>query len=306
MLRRYVAFLVVFAAPFSAFAVSLYFSPASQTVSVGQTFSVDVDVSSPDVAMNAAAGDVSFPTSKLKVVSISTVNSAMNLWVQNPTFSNAPAAPDVDFAGIVLSPGFIGDSGNVIRIRFQALATGNAVLSFSVGSVLANDGSGTNILDSLETANIKIVPAVAPTGTAALPTSTGNGIAINSGTIPVTPAPLTSTPIFPTSTQVRSPWWKSGLFVTWGLIGLLATLWLVIIAGLIDYAVTVRRGEEEMVVDAARERQELHDDVQRIERELGANPIAPGIPIPPIVKEKQDIIHKEIEHLEEDLKKRRE
>lgn len=194
MLRRYgivggfavmLAMVGVFAFAGSAFAASLYFSPASENVAVGQNFTVAVEVSSPDQAMNAASGDISFPSNKLRVLSVSNTASAMNLWVQNPSFSNSVSGGDINFAGVALNPGFIGTGGNVITIRLQAVAVGSAQLSFSTGSVLANDGNGTNILDSMGVSNITIVPAAAATVPAPAPAT------------PSVLAPVTASPPLP-------------------------------------------------------------------------------------------------------------
>lgn len=188
--KRALALFVFLLAPLPAFAATLTFSPAAAIVTAGTTFTVAVEVSSPDQAMNAASGDVSFPTNKLRALSVSNSNSVMSLWVQNPTFSNAAGAGDVNFAGVVLNPGFTGADGNVVTIRFQALAAGNAALSFADGSVLANDGNGTNILSSLGTANITIVPAP-PAPTSSVDTTPPNPFSITEVTIdPSDPQPV--------------------------------------------------------------------------------------------------------------------
>jgi hypothetical protein len=124
---------------------SISFSPSSGSFDVGSTFSVRVLVSSPGVSMNAVSGVVSFPSDKISVISVSKTNSIVNLWVQDPSFSNVQGT--VNFEGIVLNPGFAGSNGQVITITFRTTAPGISLLSFLSGSVLANDGSGTNILD---------------------------------------------------------------------------------------------------------------------------------------------------------------
>ena len=146
----------------AAQAVTLYFSPSSGSHAVGTTFSVSVYVSSADQAMNAASGVISFPSDKLEVASLSKTGSIFSLWVQEPSFSNS--AGTVNFEGIVLNPGFTGANGKAIAITFRAKAAGNAPLTFSSGSALANDGKGTNILASLETASFSlgIAEPVAP------------------------------------------------------------------------------------------------------------------------------------------------
>jgi len=147
----------------SAEAASLYFSPSSGSYTVGSAFSVSVYISSAEQAMNAAFGIISFPQDKLEATSLSKSGSIFSLWVQEPSFSNA--AGTINFEGIVLNPGFTGATGKVISINFRAKAAGVATLNFSSGSVLANDGKGTNILAGLGNAQFSLggAASTAPT-----------------------------------------------------------------------------------------------------------------------------------------------
>ena len=140
--------------PVTAQAASLYFFPSSGTHAVGTSFTVSVYVSSADQAMNAASGVISFPTDKLSVEALSKSGSVFSLWVQEPSFSNS--AGMVNFEGIVLNPGFTGVAGKIITTNFRVKAAGLANLNFSSGSVLANDGKGTNILTSLGNAQFSL------------------------------------------------------------------------------------------------------------------------------------------------------
>lgn len=127
-------------------AANLSISPASGSYSVGDSFSVNVLVSSPDQSVNAVSGSLIFPADKLQVTSISKVGSVVNFWVQEPTYSNVTGS--ADFEGVILNPGFTGASGKVVVVNFRAKASGIASISYAAGSILANDGNGTNILDS--------------------------------------------------------------------------------------------------------------------------------------------------------------
>ncbi len=144
----------IFLIPGDANAATLYFSPSSGSHSIGGSFSVSVFVSSSDQAMNAASGIISFPPEKLQVLSISKIGSIMSLWVQEPSFSNA--AGTINLEGVVLNPGFTGSSGKVITITFKVKSAGPTPLNFTSGSVLANDGNGTNILTSLGSAEFTL------------------------------------------------------------------------------------------------------------------------------------------------------
>lgn len=145
---------VFFSVSSAAHAASLYFSPSSGSYTVGGNFSVNVYVSSSDQAMNAASGIISFTNDKLEVASLSKSGSVFNLWVQEPSFSNNTGT--VNFEGIVLNPGFTGSAGKIITVNFKAMAVGDASVTFSSGSVLANDGNGTNILSSLGKAVLSV------------------------------------------------------------------------------------------------------------------------------------------------------
>lgn len=160
-----VAVSLLFVGVRNASAASLYFSPSSGSYKVGQNFSVGIYVSSLDQAMNAASGAISFSSDKLEAVSVSKTGSIMNLWVQEPSFSNSPVGGQgaASFEGIVLNPGFTGSAGKIITINFRVKSAGAGTLSFSSGSVLANDGKGTNILENLGSANFSLeVSGAAP------------------------------------------------------------------------------------------------------------------------------------------------
>ncbi len=140
-------------------AATLYPSPASGAYDVNKTFAVGIYVSSADQAANAVSGSLSFPADKLEVTGISKSGSVINLWVQEPNYS----AGTVSFEGIILNPGFKGSNGKILSISFKTKSPGTANLTFSSGSVLANDGQGSNILTSFASASFGIdVPTTGP------------------------------------------------------------------------------------------------------------------------------------------------
>ena len=104
---------------------------------------VGVYAESATVALNAVSGVIAYPQDLLDLVSVSKNQSIISLWVQEPTFSNTSGT--VRFEGIVLNPGFIGSNGKIITLTFKVKAKGSASLTFSSGSMLANDGEGTEV-----------------------------------------------------------------------------------------------------------------------------------------------------------------
>lgn len=149
-------------------AATLYLAPASGTYSVGKNFVVSVRVSTPSEAMNAADGVLNFPTDKLQVIGLSKTGSIFNLWVQDPSYSNSGATGNIHFEGVVLNPGFTGD-GKILEITFQVRSEGVASVSFASGSVLANDGEGTNIVSALNGGNYTLQKSSVPTEPGILP-----------------------------------------------------------------------------------------------------------------------------------------
>ena len=109
---RLVALAGVFCAH-SAFSGDVIIFPFRRHLSFGPELYRSVNVSSPDQPMNAAQGEISFPTGELEVLSVSKTNSILNLWVQDPTFSNYDGT--VDFSGVAVNPGFQGNNGTVLR-----------------------------------------------------------------------------------------------------------------------------------------------------------------------------------------------
>lgn len=140
--------------PAYLFAATFSFYPHSSTQNVGSTFTLDVSVESSDQAMNAASTTISFPKDKLEVVSVSKAGSIFSLWVQEPSFSNSSGT--ITFEGIVLNPGFKGESAKIISVTFRAKQEGGVNIKFLSGSILANDGTGVNILTSPGAATINI------------------------------------------------------------------------------------------------------------------------------------------------------
>lgn len=129
-----------------SYAANLTLSPSSVTTKVGKTFSVDVMVSNNVDNINAVSAALSFPQDTLQVVSLSKKSSIINLWAEEPSFSNQKGTVSIE--GVTLNPGFSKSTGKVLSITFKAVQAGNINVSIKSGSVLANDGSATDVLKS--------------------------------------------------------------------------------------------------------------------------------------------------------------
>jgi hypothetical protein len=159
----------------SAHAASLFLNPSNGTYAVGSVISVDILVNTEGETVNAISGDIAYPPSILSPVSVDTNNSIVTLWVARPTA--VPKGGLVSFEGLILNPGFLGE-GRVATVRFEVLDSGVANMVFDSGSVLANNGYGTNIARAL-------VPA-----TFTLSGNTSDRIAAGNPSLPVDPNKL--------------------------------------------------------------------------------------------------------------------
>lgn len=148
---------------------TLFASPSSGTYKTGELFSVLVSVNTGGQAINAASGQMNFDNGRLEIVSMGYSQSIFNLWTDEPSYSNA--AGTVRFSGGLPNPGFTGASGAIVRVTFRPKASGQAPVVFVSGSVLANDGKGTNILDSLKGGLFTIITPAVEKPPAAKPTA---------------------------------------------------------------------------------------------------------------------------------------
>ena len=155
------ALALVFLLPQTSLAATLSITPASGSVSVGSAITVTVRVSSTAQAMNASSGEISFPSDLLRVSSV-TKGPVLTLWVQDPSYSNIDGT--VQWTGVAPNPGYQGSGGAILSVTFVAKKAGVAQISFGSSQVLANDGSGTNILMAANPASITI--GVAPASAA--------------------------------------------------------------------------------------------------------------------------------------------
>ena len=130
----------------NAFAATLQISPGTGVYQVGSTFTARVQVQTGGQSVNASEGTLKFNPSELSVVSVNRTSSIFNLWVTEPTFSNS--AGTISFSGGVPT-GFNGTVGTVLNVTFRVKNAGSPRVSFTNGSVLANDGKGTNVLTSM-------------------------------------------------------------------------------------------------------------------------------------------------------------
>lgn len=127
-------------------AATLSISPNTGVYTTNGTFTARIAVNTQNKSINAAEGTITFNPKEVTVVSVNRTGSIFNLWVTEPTFSNS--AGTITFSG-GLPAGYTGQSGTIMNVTFRSVAAGTTRVNFKSGSVLANDGRGTNILDAM-------------------------------------------------------------------------------------------------------------------------------------------------------------
>jgi hypothetical protein len=129
----------------------------SGTHVVGDLFTLNVNVSTVDGEfLNTIEAKIKFESDKMRVISIRE-EGLMDVWPEKASYSNPNGT--ISFLGVVYNPGFTGKSGKVLSVTFKALDAGDAPISFTSASVLANDGLGTEILTASNGTNIHITEA---------------------------------------------------------------------------------------------------------------------------------------------------
>jgi hypothetical protein len=149
-----IAIAAFLSSPLAIHAASLSFSPSVSDLSVGNILSIKALVSTDGKSVNNSDAVIRFPADLLEVISVTKGSSVFPLWVEEPSFSNVEGS--VSFNGGIPNPGFVGQGKEIVSIAFRAKKQGDATLLFSDSAVRANDGLGTDILSSTQSASIRI------------------------------------------------------------------------------------------------------------------------------------------------------
>jgi hypothetical protein len=121
-------------------------------ISVGDTATIVVSASSTNQALNAVSGTLQL-SGGATITAVSKQGSIVDFWTTEPHI----VGNQVRFEGVVLNPGYQGQGGKLFTITLNARKEGTATIFFSDGAILANDGLGSNIIDSLASKVIRII-----------------------------------------------------------------------------------------------------------------------------------------------------
>ncbi|HNW71903.1 MAG TPA: cohesin domain-containing protein [Candidatus Paceibacterota bacterium] len=118
-------------------------SKENKEIFVGDTFSINLKVSSIDKSINVIDGTILYDKDKIEVKEIKNKNSIFSLWVKEPVFDNKIG----ELSFVAGTPnGFSEKDGQILEIIFLAKNSGKTHIGYKdVFSIFENDGRGTTI-----------------------------------------------------------------------------------------------------------------------------------------------------------------
>lgn len=135
---------------------TLFVSPETGTLLADSTFEVSVFLNTHGTSVNTVELNLEFSPDTLSIVNPSSGKSIISLWSEPPRYSNTEGT--ATFSGGIPN-GINTESGLIITVTFKAKTPGKGfVRVYPTSKVLANDGTGTNILLNLGRANFTIQP----------------------------------------------------------------------------------------------------------------------------------------------------
>ncbi len=161
-------------------AADITLSPSKGSYPVGKAFSVDVYITNNQDSINAVSASLNYDSSVIELQSISKSGSIITMWAEEPTFSNATGKASME--GVVFNPGFSGASGKIVSLNFRAKRAETGNINIVSGSVLSNDGEGTNVVRQLGSGAYTITLAentVQPTAPAVTNPGSESGIRVS-------------------------------------------------------------------------------------------------------------------------------
>lgn len=154
----------VFAASTVSPKTTFQLSPNANSVKVGDTITIKLNVRSDIDAVNLLKANISFSKELLSVVSINYTNTIVKNWVEQYSDN---ATGTISLIGGIPNPGFKTSVDNGYSpfavINFKALKAGSANIAIADQSAMYSNLNNSNILSSKETLNINITPIPSPT-----------------------------------------------------------------------------------------------------------------------------------------------
>lgn len=150
-------FLILFSVS-GVHAANITVAPSTGNYKIGDTFSANVFISNNQEPVNAVSANITFTRDTLSLTSISKSGSIVDIWAEEPTFSNTSGT--ISFEGGMYNPGFSGLQAKVLTLNFKVIGDGSANIKVVGGEVLSNDGNATNVIGSLGSAIYNVTTAI--------------------------------------------------------------------------------------------------------------------------------------------------
>lgn len=132
----------------------VYFKKDIKEIMKGDTFSIDLQISSGDKTVNVIDGTITYNKDILEIKKLKTDNSLLSLWVKEPIFNNEIG--ELSFIGGI-PDGFKGENGQILEITFFAKKEGSTIVGFKdIFSIFINDGLGTQVNPWLKPISLSI------------------------------------------------------------------------------------------------------------------------------------------------------
>jgi len=171
---------------------TLSFSPSDTTPTVGDTFTVNVNINSGTNEVTGVELHLTFDESKIEAQSITEGTFFTNPNTTTPSISNTNGT--ISYT-LLVPPGGTGvtGTGTVAVITFKAIAAGNVSLTFSSQTLVTAAGeSGVNVLASSPSKTITVgastsstaTPTATPTSSPSSTTSGTGGTSTTTTTLP--------------------------------------------------------------------------------------------------------------------------
>ncbi len=152
----------------TAEAASFQVAPTPVNTSVGKTFTISIDIDS-DKLYNAGSASIKYDPAFLTAGRAVKDGSAFSIWAVEPAIS--ASAGTITFEGGHTAP--ISGRKKIISVSFTAKKEGTSAITFDKASILAGDGSGSDIYLSGPAVPVTITPGIANTDSPA-PKNTNN------------------------------------------------------------------------------------------------------------------------------------
>ncbi len=154
-------------------AAELYLSPAAQSLTTGESFSVNIMVDTGGEAITTIDAELTYPTNLLTLSSVSKVNSFITNWQTEDTST----AGVIRYTGMKPTPGYTSPpDGLFLTLNFQADTEGTATVSFDedICKVHKDDEYATDILGAT-TGGTYTISSSSSNGSSEDETGTTNG-----------------------------------------------------------------------------------------------------------------------------------